>query len=47
MYLSSVPCGIYDHPEVDRIWVMNKEYIVVHSKVMFNRLQDGCNHKGM
>ena len=34
-------CG-YSHPEVDRLWIY-KEDILVHSKIIFYLLQDGCS----
>ena len=34
------PCYIH-HPEVDRIGLY-KDYVVVHSKIKFHLLKDGC-----
>ena len=37
----------YNHPEVDRIWGIYGEYILVLSKIIFYLFKDGCRLIGM
>ena len=37
-------CGkAYNHPEVEIAYGLYKEYSLVHSKIIFHLLQDGCS----
>ena len=36
--------GRYNHPEVDRIYGLHKKCVLVHSKMIFYLLLDGCRY---
>ena len=35
----------YNHPEVDLIWGIYSQYVLVPSKIILDLLQDGCKSK--